>query len=106
PPRLGAGEPGRGPGGQPDHGRPADGRVGQGRAGADARHRVRVTGYRRGVSPTEPAGYFSTRFAPDTRRDAVWRHVARHLAAHWQPGASILDVGAGYCSFINAVEGA
>ena len=67
---------------------------------------MRVTGYRRGVSPTEPAGYFSTRFAPDTRRDAVWRHVARHLAAHWQPGASILDVGAGYCSFINAVEGA
>jgi len=36
----------------------------------------------------------------------VWRHVARYLAAHWQPGAAILDVGAGYCSFINAVEGA
>jgi ubiquinone/menaquinone biosynthesis C-methylase UbiE len=36
----------------------------------------------------------------------VWRHIVRHLSSNWQPGAAILDVGAGYCSFINAVEGA
>ncbi len=63
------------------------------------------------TDPSQPSGqtasaYLRTRFAPDPRREVVWRHIARHLSGHWRPGAAILDVGAGYCSFINAVEGA
>jgi SAM-dependent methyltransferase len=52
------------------------------------------------------AAYLSTRFTPDPRREAVWRHVAQYLSSHWRPGAAIADIGAGYCSFINQAPGA
>jgi SAM-dependent methyltransferase len=48
--------------------------------------------------------YFESRFAPDPRRDRVWRHIVNYLSRWWSPGAAVLDVGAGYCSFINAVS--
>ena len=52
----------------------------------------------------ESAGeYFATRFTPDARRDVVWRHVVAYLSQWWSSDAAVLDVGAGYCSFINAV---
>jgi SAM-dependent methyltransferase len=54
----------------------------------------------------DQAAYLSTRFTPDPRREAVWRHLAHYLSSHWRPGAAILDVGAGYCSFINQVPNA
>jgi SAM-dependent methyltransferase len=49
--------------------------------------------------------YFETRFQPDSRRDRVWRRIASHLERGWSGDAAILDVGAGYCSFINNVQG-
>jgi SAM-dependent methyltransferase len=52
---------------------------------------------------TEPDGYFDTRYAHDPRRQAVWRHVTRHLQ-RWIPGAAdVLELGAGYCDFSNNV---
>lgn len=49
--------------------------------------------------------YFETRFTPDPRREAAWRRIVPYLE-RWVPSnAAVLDVGAGYCSFINAVLG-
>lgn len=48
-------------------------------------------------------GYFDTRYAHDPRRSAVWQHLARYLA-RWVPAdADVLELGAGYCDFSNAV---
>ena len=49
--------------------------------------------------------YFETRFAPDARREKLWRHLAGYLQQFIPPGASILELGAGYCYFINSVAG-
>jgi SAM-dependent methyltransferase len=51
------------------------------------------------------SGYFETRFQPDPRRDRVWRQIASYLESRWTEDAAVLDVGAGYCSFINNVRG-
>lgn len=48
----------------------------------------------------------SSRFTPDPRRDRVWLHIARYLSRWWNEDAAIADIGAGYCSFINAVSAA
>jgi SAM-dependent methyltransferase len=51
-------------------------------------------------------GYFHTRFGFDPRRDIVWQEVCHYLQSHYIPSdARIVDVGAGYCNFINNVEG-
>ena len=50
--------------------------------------------------------YFRTRFAFDRRRDLVWAEVCRYLQRNFIPTDSrIVDVGAGYCNFINNVTG-
>jgi ubiquinone/menaquinone biosynthesis C-methylase UbiE len=54
----------------------------------------------------EQSAYLASRFQPDKRRDAAWRHIVRYLSRWWRPDAAVLDVGAGYCSFINEVEAA
>jgi SAM-dependent methyltransferase len=51
------------------------------------------------------AQYFRTRFVADAHRDDVWERIVPYLE-RWIPvDAAIVDVGAGYCSFINAVTG-
>jgi ubiquinone/menaquinone biosynthesis C-methylase UbiE len=51
--------------------------------------------------------YFRSRFTVDTRRDAIWQEIVRYLAHPYiPPEAKVLDVGAGYCSFINQVQAA
>jgi ubiquinone/menaquinone biosynthesis C-methylase UbiE len=48
--------------------------------------------------------YFKTRFGFDPRRDNVWREVVRWIQANYVPrDARVLDLGAGYCNFINNV---
>lgn len=48
--------------------------------------------------------YFKTRFGYDARRDQVWREVVRWIQAHHIPdGSRVVDLGAGYCNFINHV---
>jgi SAM-dependent methyltransferase len=63
------------------------------------------------TTPTTRAGlgelydaYFKTRFGFDPRRDLVWKEVVRWIQANYIPtNARVLDVGAGYCNFINHV---
>lgn len=51
--------------------------------------------------------YFSTRFVYDPRRDKVWKEVARHIQKKYIPEDSrVLDLGAGYCDFINHIKAA
>jgi SAM-dependent methyltransferase len=49
------------------------------------------------------ASYFDSRFRPDERRDRAWPHVVAYLSQWWRADDDVLDVGAGYCSFINHV---
>jgi SAM-dependent methyltransferase len=52
------------------------------------------------------AAYLKSRFTPDPRRDRVWQYVVRYLMRFWDTSrADVLDVGAGYCSFINQAPG-
>ena len=50
--------------------------------------------------------YFRTRMSPDSRRTAVWKLIARRLEelVPIRPDAAVLDLGAGYCDFINEVR--
>lgn len=51
--------------------------------------------------------YHGTRFGPDRKRDAVWAALWRHYFRHQVPAdACVLDLGCGYGSFINQVQGA
>jgi SAM-dependent methyltransferase len=56
----------------------------------------------------EPAkrSYFTTRFVSDPKREALWRHLTAYLAQFIPPGATVLELGAGYCHFINRVPAA
>ena len=54
--------------------------------------------------PHDAAGaYVRTRFTADPRRAALWRHLTTYLAQFVPPDAAVLELGAGYCDFINAV---
>jgi len=49
------------------------------------------------------AGYFETRLAADPNRQVVWRHICDYLR-RWIPAdADVLELGAGWCDFANAV---
>ncbi|PZS18920.1 MAG: class I SAM-dependent methyltransferase [Pseudonocardiales bacterium] len=48
-------------------------------------------------------GYFETRLAADPNRAVVWRHICDYLR-RWIPADSdVLELGAGWCDFANAV---
>jgi SAM-dependent methyltransferase len=49
------------------------------------------------------SAYFQTRLQHDSRRGEVWKHLTRYLASFVPERASVLELGAGYCYFINAV---
>lgn len=40
--------------------------------------------------------YYEVRFAPDSNRAEVWRHVANYLAPWVDPAGALLDLAAGY----------
>ena len=48
--------------------------------------------------------YFQTRFAPDARREKLWGYLARYLQQFIPADAAVLELGAGYCYFVNAVS--
>jgi SAM-dependent methyltransferase len=57
-----------------------------------------------GSLPSEAmASYFEHRLPPDPRRERVWKHIVSYLSRWWSPSDHVVDVGAGYCSFINNV---
>ena len=49
-------------------------------------------------------GYFETRLQQDPNRAKVWAHVVDYLRTWIRPDARVLELGAGWCDFANAVE--
>lgn len=56
------------------------------------------------MKTTESQAYYSSRFCRVSSRDAAWKSICRHLQRYIAPTARVLDVGAGYCSFINNID--
>jgi SAM-dependent methyltransferase len=52
------------------------------------------------------AGYHESHLTEDPSRTIVWDAVTRHLAALVPPRADVLEIGAGYCDWINHVRAA
>lgn len=49
--------------------------------------------------------YYATRFRPDPRRARLWAHLTRYLSRYVPAGGTVLELGAGYCYFINQIHG-
>lgn len=47
--------------------------------------------------------YYHSRFVHDPRRLGVWRVISRYLQPHVPADGRVLDIGAGYCDFINTI---
>jgi len=54
----------------------------------------------------ESVGYFQSRFTYNDRREAVWQHLVAYLSRYIPPESAVLELGPGYCSFINHVRAA
>jgi SAM-dependent methyltransferase len=50
--------------------------------------------------------YHLAHLVDDPRRAIVWKAIARHLAPHVRTDARVLELGAGYCHWINNVSAA
>ena len=50
------------------------------------------------------SAYTRTRLTPDPHRRNVWRSVTRYLSPLVRESGAVLDLGAGYCDFINNVQ--
>ncbi len=48
--------------------------------------------------------YFDTRYSPDPHRKKVWKAICEYLQAFIPADGVVLDVGAGYCDFINQIN--
>lgn len=51
-------------------------------------------------------GYHEVHLTPDPARTPVWQAVASHLAGWIPPHGAVLEIGAGYCDWINSVTAA
>lgn len=60
------------------------------------------------ITPERQLAIYSRRFAGiEKRRTEVWRILARHYFNRWvRPADSVVDLGAGYCEFINSIQAA
>lgn len=50
--------------------------------------------------------YFASRYTPDPARDRVWGAICRYLQRFVPEDGTVLDLGAGYCSFVNHIRAA
>ena len=50
-------------------------------------------------------GYHAAHLPPDPARPVVWKAIAAHLSSWIPPNAQVLEIGAGYCDWINNVAG-
>lgn len=48
--------------------------------------------------------YYASRFVHDRRRPGVWKVISRYLQPHVPRDGRVLDIGAGYCDFINTID--
>lgn len=53
---------------------------------------------------TDWARYYQTRYPPDPRRGVVWKVLCEWLQREIPDGATVLELGAGYCDFINNIR--
>ena len=64
-------------------------------------------GHVKDASPAmERTGYHAVHLTPDPARAIVWRVIAEHLGRWIPAGADVLEIGAGYCDWINQVRAA
>src|SRR5262245_2843538 len=49
-------------------------------------------------------GYFKTRYSYDLNRRRVWKAISEYLQRFIPIGATVLDIGAGYCDLINQIR--
>jgi SAM-dependent methyltransferase len=55
------------------------------------------------ATPPGHDAYRRTRFTALPARDRAWRPICRYLQRYVPPDGAVLDLGAGYCSFINNI---
>lgn len=48
--------------------------------------------------------YYQTRYQPDARRSVVWQPICAWLQRELPRNAAVLELGAGYCDFINNIQ--
>ena len=48
--------------------------------------------------------YFHSSFKKRPEREGVWKVIARYLQRYIPPDSIVLDLGAGYCNFINNIK--
>ena len=48
--------------------------------------------------------YFQTRLSYEPERDTIWAVIVEYLQRYIPDNAVVLELGAGYCSFINQVK--
>jgi SAM-dependent methyltransferase len=50
------------------------------------------------------SGYFQTRYNYNAERKKVWKAICEYLTKFIPPESSVLDLGSGYCDFINNIK--
>jgi hypothetical protein len=50
------------------------------------------------------SNYFDTRYSPHPDRSGVWKAICEYLQKFVAPSDAVMDVGAGYCDFINQIQ--
>jgi 2-polyprenyl-3-methyl-5-hydroxy-6-metoxy-1,4-benzoquinol methylase len=48
--------------------------------------------------------YFDSRYTHDPAREPVWKAICEYLQRFVAPSSTVMDVGAGYCDFINQIQ--
>jgi SAM-dependent methyltransferase len=48
--------------------------------------------------------YYQTRYTYDENRKNVWKAICRYLSEYISPQSTVLDIGSGYCDFINNIK--
>jgi len=48
--------------------------------------------------------YFDSRYSPDRNRQKVWKAICEYLQVFIPADGVVLDIGAGYCDFINQIK--
>jgi SAM-dependent methyltransferase len=58
------------------------------------------------TDPLSAVGYHDVHLREDPAREVVWRVIAEYLSGWVRPADHVLEIGAGYCQWINAVTAA
>ena len=48
--------------------------------------------------------YFETRYSFNSKRSSVWKAITEYLQTYISVNDSVLEIGAGYCDFINQIN--